>query len=221
MILKKIVKILAIIIAAVIVFAGGLLVFMTATEYKPADVEPLNVKGAAEESYSLGDQLTIMSWNIGYGALGDNADFFMDGGEMVKSASEERVQENMDGIMSTIETIEPDMLIVCGKHKYSSKAEKILGSPDMVMEVVSPSSRGKDRVLKLNKYLENGVREYWIVDPEFQEILVYHFENTAKLMHYSFSDVIPLNIYDGKISVDFGEILAYMKEELGFDSVSF
>lgn len=125
MILKKIVKILAILIAVVVVLVGGLLGFMTATEYKPADVEPLNVKGSAENSYSLGDQLTIMSWNIGYGALGDNADFFMDGGEMVKSASKERVQANMDGIMSTIETIEPDMLFVQEVDRDSSRSYHI------------------------------------------------------------------------------------------------
>ncbi len=111
---------------------------------------------------------------------------------------------------------EPDMLIVCGKHKYSSKAEKILGSPDMVMEVVSPSSRGKDRVLKLNKYLENGVREYWIVDPEVMEIHVYSSEGSPGFVRYSFEDVVPLRIFDGKISVNFAAITRRLRERLGF-----
>lgn len=113
---------------------------------------------------------------------------------------------------------EPDMLIVCDKRKYSNKAEKILGSPDMVMEVVSPSSRGKDRILKLNKYLENGVREYWVVDPEVMEIHVYSSEGSPGFTRYSFEDVVPLRIFDGKISINFAAITRRLRERLGFGS---
>ena len=112
MILKKTVKGILLFLAAVIIFIAGLLAFLTATEYKPADVEPLKVKGTADATYSAGDSMTIMSWNIGYGALGDNADFFMDGGKMVKSADEDRVLKNMDGIMQTIEQSDPDIFLL-------------------------------------------------------------------------------------------------------------
>ena len=53
-----------------------------------------------------------MSWNIGYGALGDNADFFMDGGEMVMTADKGRVLENMESILSTIESVKPRILFL-------------------------------------------------------------------------------------------------------------
>ena len=112
MVIKIIIKGIIILITAVLLFVAGLLVFLTVTEYKPADVEPLKVKGTADETYSLGDSMTIMTWNIGYGALGDNADFFMDGGKMVKSAEEDRVLENMDGIMQTIEQTNPDIFLI-------------------------------------------------------------------------------------------------------------
>ena len=115
---------------------------------------------------------------------------------------------------------QPDLMIVCEKRKYINETGRILGAPDMIMEVISPSSRSLDRVIKLNKYIMEGVREYWIVDPEFQEILVYSFEGSVKLQHYSFSDKVPLSISDSKLSVDFGEILNYLREELGFGAAS-
>ncbi|MBR0456156.1 MAG: endonuclease [Firmicutes bacterium] len=112
MVIKRVIKGIIIFIAAVLLLVAGLLVFLTATEYKPADVEPLKVNGTADATYSMGDSITILSWNIGYGALGDNADFFMDGGKMVKSADEGRVLKNMDGIMQAIEQTKPDIFLL-------------------------------------------------------------------------------------------------------------
>ena len=124
-IIKKKLKGIIIFIAALIVCVGGILAFLTATEYKPADVEKLDIEGTAKATCSVGDPLTIMIWNIGYGALGDNADFFMDGGEMVKSADEERVMLNMDSIMSQIEAVKPDILFLQEADKDSARSYNI------------------------------------------------------------------------------------------------
>ena len=74
-------KILFGIISVLCIFAlayGLLLLYLTATEYKPVETEKLALAGeAAQKEISLGDSLKIMTWNVGYGALGDNADFFM------------------------------------------------------------------------------------------------------------------------------------------------
>ena len=112
---------------------------------------------------------------------------------------------------------QPDLLVACDKHKYLNETGRILGVPDMVMEVVSTSSRSKDRVVKLNKYLEKGVREYWIVDPAFQEILAYNFSGRPFLKRYTFNDTIPLNIFGGKVSVDFKAITDYLCDQFGFE----
>ena len=124
-IVKRIIKGILIFIAAVIVCVGGVLAFLTITEYKPADVEPLKIAGDAGDTCSTGDQLTIMTWNIGYGALGDNADFFMDGGEMVKSADEERIMLNMDGIMKQIEAVDPDIFFLQEADRDSARSYNI------------------------------------------------------------------------------------------------
>jgi endonuclease/exonuclease/phosphatase family metal-dependent hydrolase len=53
-----------------------------------------------------------MTWNIGYGALGSNADFFMDGGKMVYSSTSERVQQNLAEMADTIREEDPDILFL-------------------------------------------------------------------------------------------------------------
>ena len=66
--------------------------------------------------------------------------------------------------------VQPDILIVCDKTKFDEKG--LNGAPDLAVEVLSPSNRSHDLVRKYNKYLEVGVREYWIVDPMKEEVQV-------------------------------------------------
>lgn len=71
----------------------------------------------------------------------------------------------------------------------------IHGAPDLVIEIVSPSSRFMDYLRKLNVYDRIGVREYWIVDPETQRVTVYGLEQQT-VSQYDFSDDIPVGIYE-------------------------
>ena len=107
-ILKTILLILAVILLLAVAFFG----FLTVTEYKPADRETLTTEGPADRTLSVGDSFTVMTWNIGYGALGDNADFFMDGGESVNTADKDRVLSNMDGVLAEIQKEQPDILFL-------------------------------------------------------------------------------------------------------------
>lgn len=74
-----------------------LIAVLTVTEHTPEPEEELVITNVQEKEVKPGESFSVLTWNIGYGALGDNADFFMDGGKMVSSASKERVQQNMDG----------------------------------------------------------------------------------------------------------------------------
>ncbi|MBQ9416293.1 MAG: endonuclease/exonuclease/phosphatase family protein [Clostridia bacterium] len=97
----------------VILLAVVLLIpFLFITEYRPKESETVEVKGEPALHAQTGKPMTLMTWNLGYGALGDNADFFMDGGKMVMSASKERVQENLEDIFSHIRENDPDLLFV-------------------------------------------------------------------------------------------------------------
>ena len=88
---RIILKILLGIVAAAAILAAVL----TIAEYRPLEREDVPVIGSGNAEVHAGDELTLLSWNTGYGALGSNADFFMDGGTMVMTADRERMDANM------------------------------------------------------------------------------------------------------------------------------
>ena len=98
--------------------------------------------------------------------------------------------------------VEPDISVVCDKDKLTDEGCK--GAPDWIIEIVSPSSRAMDYNKKLLKYGTAGVREYWIVDPMKQRIMVYNFEYDT-VEEYSFSDKVKAGIYED-FEIDFAGI---------------
>jgi len=113
---------LALVLAVVILFS-----YLTVTEYRPKSKESLDVleKDDYSKTVSPGDTLTLMTWNIGYGALGDNADFFMDGGKGVQTATEDRVNENMKGIEQGVRDINPDVAFFQEVDVNSARSHKV------------------------------------------------------------------------------------------------
>lgn len=91
--------------------------------------------------------------------------------------------------------VEPDILVICDPSKIDEKG--CHGAPDWVIEIVSPSSTSMDYLIKPNKYLNAGVREYWIVDPAENLITVYGFDNEITVKHYAFGEDVPVGIYEG------------------------
>ena len=90
--------------------------------------------------------------------------------------------------------LEPDISVVCDRHKLNDNGCN--GAPDWIIEIVSPGSRPMDYYTKLALYRSAGVREYWIVDPMKQTILVYDMEHDSAPVIYSFTDIVKANIYD-------------------------
>ena len=122
----KIFRVIGIILLVIIIAFAGLIGFLSLTEYKPAEkTSGLEIGGNAEKALKPGDSLTVMSWNIGYGALGDNADFFMDGGKSVKTADAERVNSNMQGVVNEVTSLNPDIVFFQEIDRDSSRSENI------------------------------------------------------------------------------------------------
>lgn len=88
--------------------------------------------------------------------------------------------------------VEPDISIVCDPGKLNDKG--CVGAPDWILEIVSPGSRRMDYHTKLFKYRTAGVREYWLVDPDKNRIMVWNFE-TEDTSEYTFSDSVKSGIY--------------------------
>ena len=100
--------------------------------------------------------------------------------------------------------VEPDVVIVCNPDQIIRRC--ILGAPDFVLEVISPSTKRKDYTIKLAKYQNAGVREYWLVDPYQKVVLVYFFEDETYPVIYPIDGDIPVNIYEGKLVLSFARI---------------
>lgn len=97
---------------AVAILAGGLLGYLTVTEYNPAYAEDPK-RGAINNTQALtGSKIRILTFNTGFGSLGEDADFFMDGGSSVNPESEEIVKENMLGIEEAIKALDADFLFL-------------------------------------------------------------------------------------------------------------
>ncbi|MBR4953050.1 MAG: endonuclease [Oscillospiraceae bacterium] len=97
--LKKVLKWIAVVIGIVLLLAIGLIAFLSITEFKPEDREAAAYMTVAEAEPAEANKLfTIFSWNTGYAGLGEESDFFMDGGEMVDPPSDEAIAKNLAGI---------------------------------------------------------------------------------------------------------------------------
>ena len=108
--------------------------------------------------------------------------------------------------------VQPDVYVLCHpEHNEGSPQQRPKGIPDFIAEILSSSTKRKDSLIKLKKYADAGVREYWLVDPDKKRVVVYLFEeNDICPAIYSFTDKIPVAIFDGKCQIDFAEISEYI-----------
>ena len=127
------------------------------------------------------------------------------GGECVPFVAPTDVQLDCDD--KTM--VQPDVLVVCDRKKITRA--RIVGAPDLIVEVLSPSNAMVDLIIKLAKYKHAGVREYWTVFPDDKAVFVYDFTKTDEAVQYSFEDTIPVGIWDGKCKIDFKKIYKKME----------
>lgn len=109
-----------------------------------------------------------------------------------------KVDEKKDNI------VEPDISVICDESKLTEAG--CVGAPDWIIEIVSPSNAKHDYIEKLALYLAAGVREYWIVDPEQERVMVYPLENKDfTVQTWTFKDSVPVGICEG-FAIDFKEL---------------
>ncbi len=103
--------------------------------------------------------------------------------------------------------VQPDISVICDRDKI--KKNRCVGAPDWVIEIVSPSTERRDYIYKLNKYLAAGVREYWIVDPDRNRVVVYNLEAGLNAGAFeqpkTLKDTVKVNIYPG-FEIDFSSL---------------
>jgi len=99
--------------------------------------------------------------------------------------------------------VQPDILVFCDREILDDRGAK--GAPDLVVEILSPSTRNKDCIVKLQKYEQYGVKEYWIVDPLYKKVTVHvlNTKGTYNAKEYKDYDVVTSNaLSDFTISLE-------------------
>lgn len=129
-VMKKVLKLVLVIILIPLLWVGGNLIYGTLTDFKPPKEEAIEINAVnAQRPDSV---IQILNWNIGYCGLGEESDFFYDGGSTVRM-NQSTVQKNLNGVMNTL--------------KYYDEADIIL-----LQEVDTLSKRS----WKLNEYTDIG-----------------------------------------------------------------
>jgi len=78
-----------------------------------------------------------------------------------------------DVILSHFDVVVPDFVFVTAERTTLINEKNIAGAPDLIIEILSPSSRRVDEEIKRQRYAHFGVREYWIVDPKAEHLRCY------------------------------------------------
>ena len=78
-----------------------------------------------------------------------------------------------DVVLSDLDVVQPDLLFISAARAFIITEKNISGPPDFVIEIISPTSRKTDETVKRKLYERCGVREYWIVDPELETVVIH------------------------------------------------
>ena len=117
-----------------------------------------------------------------------------------------RFIEKADSADKDITTVvQPDITVICDEKKIDAKG--CIGAPDLVVEILSPSTAYKDETEKLRLYEKHGVKEYWIVNPEAKYIMIYRIEeeNYGKPEYLTEKEILKSRVLIG-LEIDLAEV---------------
>jgi len=104
---------------------------------------------------------------------------------------------------------QPDLLIACDLENTVTEKGRYMGTPTLVVEILSTGTRSKDMVDKLNTYMLSGVKEYWVIDPKNQTVLLYGFKDFEIDVFISYrKDEVLQSYWFEKLEVPIKEIFA-------------
>ena len=98
----------------------------------------------------------------------------------------------LDVVLSDVNVVQPDMMFISNARAHILTEANVQGAPDLVVEVLSPSTAIRDWRTKLDLYAEYGVQEYWVVDPDGERVWVMAREDGAlgEVGHYGRADTL-------------------------------
>jgi Uma2 family endonuclease len=114
----------------------------------------------------------------------------------------------IDVFLDNLNAVQPDLVFIPTENQAMITDDGIIGIPDLMIEIISPSSVLRDRVDKKNLYERLNVKEYWIIDPQYQDIEVYTVQNGRYELYSGvtmFEGALKSAIFEG-ITIDLAEL---------------
>jgi Uma2 family endonuclease len=129
--------------------------------------------------------------------------------EVYHAPSDVRLPQNTKSIDDTqiYTVVQPDVYVICDLTKMDDQG--CLGAPDLVIEIISAKNPQRDTKDKFEIYQQSGVREYWIVNPNDENVTVFVLNDQGKFQFvgmYAGDDKIPVNIFNGDLQIDLTEV---------------
>ena len=114
-----------------------------------------------------------------------------------------------DVVLSETNVVQPDVIFISTDRMSIVDTDNIKGSPDLVVEIISPNNPERDLVRKRGIYARHGVEEYWIADPEARSVRVMTLEGNAYLeaAEYGMGDVLTSSTLTG-LALEVGNVFA-------------
>jgi Uma2 family endonuclease len=105
------------------------------------------------------------------------------------------------------DVMQPDLLVAYDLEHNVNEKGRYMGTPTLVVEILSDGTRSKDMIDKLNTYRLSGVKEYWIVDQKQENVMVYGFADYEidKYKTYEKGEVAKSLVFDG-LAADIGDL---------------
>lgn len=114
--------------------------------------------------------------------------------------------ENSNELINTV--VQPDVSVICDNSKLDDKG--CIGAPDLIIEIVSPTSLHHDTVVKHKVYEQAGVLEYWIVFPGELAVEVFQLINNKFILRnvYTGNDNVPVGIFNDQLFINVADIFS-------------
>ena len=110
--MKKVLIALLIVLALLILLVGGYVAYLFIDFHRIEDDQALTASTAGAAALPAGEELRIVSWNIGFGAYSADYSFFMDGGTESRAFSKEACEENVNAVIARLDAMQPDLMLV-------------------------------------------------------------------------------------------------------------
>jgi Uma2 family endonuclease len=107
--------------------------------------------------------------------------------------------------LSVWDIVQPDLIVVLTRKQAIIKTTRIIGSPDLVVEILSTSSVHDDRVRKMELYRKSAIPEYWVVDPDQHAVEQYVLRHDAYELVDRHTDSVTVQVLEG-VRVDLREV---------------